>query len=173
MIRTRLGPAEIAPSLAAEVRRLDASLTPDPPMTMRDRINRMNQSTAMAVRLLTAFGGVALVLAAVGLYGVMSFNVTQNARELALRLALGAEPSSLLRRVLGRGLLLTAGGLAAGTGVALGVTRLLGTLLFDVSPRDPLTFAAASATMVMASAAACLLPALRATRTDPIRALHG
>jgi len=154
------------------VRALDASLTPDQVMTMREQINRMNQSTAMAVRLLTAFGAVALILAAIGLYGVMSFNVTQNARELALRLALGADPSSLLRRVLGGGMLLTAGGMACGAAAAIGLSRLLGTLLFDVSPRDPATFAMAFATMALASAAACLLPALRATRTDPVAALR-
>jgi len=172
MIRTTLAPSAMATSLTAEVRALDASLTPDQLMTMREQINRMNQSTAMAVRLLTAFGSVTLLLAAIGLYGVMSFNVTQNARELALRLALGADPSSLLRRVLGSGLLLTAGGMAFGAVAAIGLTRLLGTLLFDVSPRDPATFVMAFATMGIASTAACLLPALRATRTDPVAALR-
>jgi predicted permease len=172
MIRTTLAPSVMATALAAEVRALDAALTPGQVMTMREQINRMNQSTAMAVRLLTAFGAVALILAAIGLYGVMSFNVTQNARELALRLALGADPSSLLRRVLGGGMLLTAGGMACGAAAAIGLTRLLGTLLFDVSPRDPATFAMAFATMALASAAACLLPALRATRTDPVATLR-
>jgi ABC-type antimicrobial peptide transport system permease subunit len=132
----------------------------------------MNQSTAMAVNLLSAFGAVALILAAIGLYGVMSFTVTQRARELALRLAFGADPASLLRRVLAGGLLLTAGGTACGAAAAIGLTRLLGTLLFDVSPRDPATFAVAFATMGIAAAAACLLPALRATRTDPVAALR-
>jgi predicted permease len=172
MVRTTLAPSVMATSLAAEVRALDASLTPDQLMTMREQINRMNQSTAMAVRLLIAFGAVALILAAIGLYGVMSFNVTQNARELALRLALGADPSSLLRRVLAGGLLLTAGGMACGAAAAIGLTRLLGTLLFEVSPRDPATFAMAFATLAAASTAACLLPALRATRTDPVAALR-
>jgi len=172
MIRTALAPSVMATALAAEVRTLDASLTPDQVMTMREQINRMNQSTAMAVRLLTAFGAVALMLAAIGLYGVMSFNVTQNARELALRLALGADPSSLLRRVVGGGLLLTAGGMACGAVAAIGLTRLLGPLLFDVSPRDPATFALAFATLATASTAACLLPALRAARTDPVAALR-
>jgi ABC-type antimicrobial peptide transport system permease subunit len=172
MIRTTLGPSAMATALAAEVRALDASLTPDQVMMMREQINRMNQSTAMAVRLLTAFGIVALLLAAIGLYGVMSFSVTQNARELALRLALGADPSSLLRGVLGSGLLLTAGGMACGAAAAVGLTRLLGTLLFDVSPRDPATFAVAFVTMAVAASAACLLPALRATRTDPVAVLR-
>ena len=172
MIRTTLAPSVMATALAAEARALDASLTPAQIMTMREQINRMNQSTAMAVRLLTAFGVVALLLAGIGLYGVMSFSVTQNSRELALRLALGADPASLLRRVLGGGLLLTTGGMACGAAAAIGLTRLLGTLLVDVSPRDPATFAVAFATMAMSATAACLLPALRATRTDPVAVLR-
>jgi len=172
MIRTALAPSAMTTALATEVRGLDGSLTPDQLMTMREQIGRMNQSTTMAVRLLTAFGAVALILAAIGLYGVMSFNVTQNTRELALRLALGADPSTLLRRVLGSGMLLTAGGMACGAVAALGLTRLLGTLLFDVNPRDPATFAMAFVAMAAASAAACLVPAVRATRTDPVQVLR-
>lgn len=173
MIRTTLAPGVMATALAANVRALDASLTPTQVTTMRDQINRMNQSTAMAVRLLTGFGAVALILAAIGLYGVMSFNVTENARELALRLALGADRSSLLRRVLGAGLLLTTGGMVGGAAVAIGLTRLLGTLLFDVNPRDPATFLAAFIAMTVPAIAACLLPAWRAMRTDPVAALRG
>jgi predicted permease len=173
MIRTMLSPGATATALAAEVRALDTSLTPDLLMTMREQINRMNQSTEMAVMLLTAFGGVALILAAIGLYGVMSFNVTQNTRELALRLALGADRSSLLRRVLLGGLLLTCGGVVCGAAAALGLTRLLGTLLYDVNPRDPQVFGLALATMTIASIAACVVPAWRAVRTDPVAALRG
>lgn len=173
MIRTTLSPGATATALAAEVRALDTSLTPELLMTMREQINRMNQSTAMAVMLLTAFGGVALILAAIGLYGVMSFNVTQNARELALRLALGADRTSLLRRVLLGGLFLTGGGVVCGAIAALGLTRLLGGLLYDVSPRDPQVFVLALATMTIASIAACVVPGWRATRTDPVVALRG
>src|SRR5262249_4347030 len=172
MIRTALAPAAMATPLTSQVRALDASLTPDQLMTMREQINRMNQSTAMAVRLLTVFGGVALMLAAIGLYGVMSFNVMQNARELAVRLALGAERSMLLRHVLVSGLMLTGGGVVCGAAAALGLTRLLGTLLYDVSPRDPNIFVLALAAMAIASLAACLVPAWRATRTDAVAALR-
>lgn len=140
---------------------------------MREQINRMNQSTAMAVILLTVFGGVALIQAAIGLYGVISFNVTQNRRELALQLALGAEPSRLMRGVLVNGLILTGVGVLGGAVAAVGLTRLFGTVLFRVSPRDPRTFAAASATMAIVALAACLVPAWRATRTDPVAALRG
>jgi putative ABC transport system permease protein len=172
MIRTTLAPSMMTTALTTEVRTLDGSLTPDQLMTMREQIGRMNQSATMAVRLLTAFGAVALILAAIGLYGVMSFTVTQNARELALRLALGADPSSLLRRVLGSGLLLTTAGMVCGAIAAFGLTRLLGTLLFEVNPRDPMTFALAFVAMAAASAVACVVPAIRATRTDPVQVLR-
>ncbi len=117
-------------------------------------------------------GGLALLLAAIGLYGVMSYAVSQGTRELGLRMALGAGASNLLRLVLSRGLALTAGGVALGAAVALGLTRLLGSLLYKVSPRDPLAFGSAFVVMTIAALVACFLPAWRATRTDPARALR-
>ena len=127
----------------------------------------------MAVALVALFGGLALLLASIGLYGVMSYTVSQSTRELGLRMALGAGTSNVLRLVLFRGLLLTTTGIIIGVALALLLTRLLGTLLYRVSPRDPLAFAAAFAVMTLASTAACFLPAWRATRTDPMRALSG
>jgi ABC-type antimicrobial peptide transport system permease subunit len=120
-----------------------------------------------------AFGGLALVLAAIGLYGVMASTVAQSTRELALRMALGADASDLLRLVLSRALALTAGGIVIGTAAAFEVTRLMGYLLYKVSPRDPLAFGSAFVVIAIASLTACLLPAWRATRTDPIQALRG
>jgi ABC-type antimicrobial peptide transport system permease subunit len=102
----------------------------------------------------------------------MSYVVSQSTRELGLRMALGADPSNLLRLVLSRGLALTAGGLLLGAAMALSLTRLMGNLLYNVNPREPLVFAAAFAVMMLASLAACFLPAWRATRTDPARALR-
>jgi ABC-type antimicrobial peptide transport system permease subunit len=102
----------------------------------------------------------------------MSYAVSQSTRELGLRMALGADPSNLLRLVLTRGLALTAAGALLGAVVALGLTRLMGNLLYNVSPREPLAFGAAFAVMLLASFAACFLPAWRATRTDPARALR-
>jgi ABC-type antimicrobial peptide transport system permease subunit len=114
----------------------------------------------------------ALLLASIGLYGVMSYTVSQSTRELGLRMALGAGPSNVLRLVLSRGLLLITTGILIGIALALLLTRLLGDLLYHVSPRDPLAFAVALAVMTVTSTAACFLPAWRATRTDPIRALR-
>jgi putative ABC transport system permease protein len=98
--------------------------------------------------------------------------VSQSTRELGLRMALGAGASNLLRLVLSRGLALTAGGVIVGAVVAFGLTGLLGSLLYKVSPRDPLAFGSAFVVMMVAAAAACFLPAWRATRTDPVRALR-
>jgi ABC-type antimicrobial peptide transport system permease subunit len=103
---------------------------------------------------------------------VMSYAVSQSARELGLRMALGADVSNVWRLVMSRGLALVAGGVLLGAAAALGLTRLLGNLLYRVSPRDPLAFTVALAVMTVAALAACFLPAWRATRTDPARALR-
>jgi ABC-type antimicrobial peptide transport system permease subunit len=114
----------------------------------------------------------ALLLAGIGVYGVMSYAVSQSTRDLGLRIALGATASDLLRLVMSQGFLLTSGGVAVGAAAALGLTRLMGYLLYKVSPRDPLAFASAFLVMALVSLSACLLPALRAARIDPIRALR-
>jgi len=103
----------------------------------------------------------------------MASTVSQSTRELALRMALGAGASDLMQLVLSKGLLLTAGGVALGVVAALEATRLMGYLLYRVSPRDPLAFAWAVVVIAIASLTACLVPAWRATRTDPLRALRG
>ena len=113
-----------------------------------------------------------LLLAAVGLYGVMSYGVAQSIRELGLRMALGASTGDLFRRVISRGLRLTAIGVLCGAAAGLALTRLFGKLLYNVSPNDPLAFAAAVAVMTITSVLACVLPAWRATRTDPARVLR-
>jgi len=103
---------------------------------------------------------------------VMSYAVSQSTRELGLRMALGAGASNLLRLVLSRGLALTGAGVMLGAAAALLLTHLLGNLLYKVSPRDPVVFGCAFAVMALVSVAACLLPAWRAARTDPMRALR-
>ena len=160
------------PALAREIHAVDASLAPGEVVTMRTQIDSMSWQQRAAVILLAIFGGLALVLAAIGLYGVMSYAVSQSTRELGLRMALGAEASHLLRLVMSQGLALTAGGLALGAAVALGLGGLMGNLLFKISPRDPQTFGSAMAVMAIVALAACLLPALRAMRTDPGRVLR-
>jgi predicted permease len=171
-IQTRLSPEVLAPALAREVHALDPDLAPNEVITMREQVDRKTSSPRVAFVLLGVFGALALLLAAVGLYGVMSYAVSQSTCELGLRIALGARASDLLRLVVSNGLALTAAGVLVGTGAALASTRLLGYLLYKVSPRDPLAFGAALVVMTMTALTACLLPAWRAMRTDPVRALR-
>jgi len=158
--------------LTREVKALDANLGLTEVITMREQVDRMSWAQRAAVILLGIFGGLALVLSAIGLYGVMSYAVSQSRRELGLRMALGADRSDLLRLVMSHGLALTAGGVAMGAVAALVLTRQIGDLLFKVSPHDPLAFGSAFVVMAVVAAAACLVPAWRATRTDPVTALR-
>ena len=172
-IRTAQRPGAIAPTLVREIHALDGNVAPGELITMREQVERTTASQRIAVTILVAFGGLAVVLAAVGLYGVMAATVSQSTRELALRLALGADTTDVLRLVLGKGLALTAIGVALGGLAAFQTTRLMGYLLYKVSPRDPSAFAAASVIVVVAALVACVVPAWRATHTDPIQALRG
>ena len=171
-IRTPLSPETMASALMREVHALDGNLALYEVITLQEQVDRSTSPQMVAVTLVGILGGLALLLAAIGLYGVMSYAVSQGTRELGLRMALGAGASNLLRLVLSRGLALTAGGVALGAAVALGLTRLLGSLLYKVSPRDPLAFGSAFVVMTIAALVACFLPAWRATRTDPARALR-
>src|SRR5207249_3484597 len=166
-IRTPLAPQTMATAIAREVHALDANLAPYEVITLQEQLDRSTSAQMVAVTLVGVLGGLALLLAAIGLYGVMSCAVSESTRELGLRMALGADTSNLLRLVISRGLALTLGGVVLGAMVALVLTRSLGNLLYEVSPRDPLAFGAAFATMIIVSLAACILPAWRATRTDP------
>jgi predicted permease len=171
-IRTPLLPENIASALAREIHALDGNLSPSEVITLREQVDRSTSPQQVAVTLLGVLGGLALLLAAIGLYGVMSYAVSQRTRELGLRMALGAESSDLLNLLMKYGLALTAGGVALGLVAALGLTRLLGNMLYKVGPRDPLAFGAAFLVMLLAALAACFVPALRAARTDPMRALR-
>jgi predicted permease len=171
-IRTPLSPQTMATALTREVHVLDGNLALYEVITLQEQVDRSTSPQMVAVTLVGVLGGLALLLAAIGLYGVMSYAVSQSTRELGLRMALGAGASNLLRLVMSRGLALTAGGAALGAAVALALTRLLGSLLYKVSPHDPLAFGSAFVIMTIAALAACFLPAWRATRTDPARALR-
>ncbi len=172
-IRTSRGAAALAPALVQAVHALDPNLALGEFITMREQVDRSAASQRIAVTLLATFAALALLLAAIGLYGVMSHAVSQSARELGLRMALGAGAADLRRLVLSRGFRLTACGIALGVAAALASTRLLGYLLYGVSPRDPLAFGSAFVVLAIAAAMACLIPARRAARIDPLRALRG
>lgn len=171
-IKTRLGPEAMANALVREIKAIDANLAPGEVITMREQVDRRSWSQRAAVNMLGVFSTIALLLSGIGLYGVMSYAVSQSTRELGLRMALGAAASDLLRIVMSKGMILTAAGIGAGGVVALGVTRLMGNLLYKTSPRDPESFFWAFLVMAVAAVAACFLPAWRATRTDPVKALR-
>ncbi len=171
-IRTPLSPETMATALLREVHALDPDIALYEVIPLQELLDRSTSPQKVAVILVGVLGGLALLLAAIGIYGVMSYAVSQSGRELGLRMALGASASNLLRLVMSRGLALAAGGVLLGAAVALGLTRLLGNLLFKVSPRDPLAFGSAVVVIALASFAACFLPAWRATRVDPARVLR-
>ena len=171
-IRTRKSPEALSPILAREIHALDPRLAPYEVFTMREQVRRATSSQRTAVTLLAMFGVLAMLLAGIGLYGTMAYAVSQRRRELGLRTALGAAPSMLLGLVLSQGLRLTVIGLAFGGLVAFASTRLIAYMLYRVSPRDPHAFVAALVVMMVAALLACLAPAWRAARTDPVTALR-
>jgi predicted permease len=172
LLRTPETPGAMMKALAREVHALDPNLAPLITDRLQDQIDEISYSQRLAVTLVALFGGMALFLAAIGLYAVVSYTVSQGTRELGLRMALGAGTKDLLHLVMSRGLLLTASGVAIGVLAAILLTRLMGNMLYKVSPRDPLAFGTAFAVIMIASLVASFLPAWRATRIDPVQALR-
>jgi macrolide transport system ATP-binding/permease protein len=172
LIRTRQSPGVMMSILADEIHALDPNLGPLDTISMEEEVDRMSYNQRLSVSLLAIFGAMALLLASVGLYAVMSYAVSQSTREFGLRMALGARAIDLLPLVMSRGLVLTAAGMVIGAIAALALTRLMINLLFQVSPRDPLAFGAAFMIMTIVALVACFLPAWRAMRIDPVRALR-
>ena len=171
-IRTPLAPQAMATAIAREVHSLDPNIAPYEVITMQEQLERSTSPQMVAVTLVGVLGGLALLLAAIGLYGVISYAVNQSTRELGLRIALGASGKDLLRLVFSQSFVLVTAGVVIGTAAALGLTRLMGGLLYKVSPRDPATFGLALLVITISSLAAVLVPALRAAGTDPARALR-
>jgi macrolide transport system ATP-binding/permease protein len=171
-IRTNQPLPSVLAALVREVHALDANLALYEMITLQEQVNRSTSPQLVAVTLVSILGGLALLLAGIGLYGLMSYAVAQSTRELGLRMALGASAANVLRLVISRGLKLTAGGVLFGAVAALALTKLLGKLLYNVSPHDPWVFGSAVAVMSMTAISACLLPAWRAARTDPARVMR-
>jgi len=174
IVRTSANPATVIDGVRATLHRQDPQLFAIQPLTM-DQI--IDQSPSVFLRrypsyLIGSFAALALILAMVGLYGLVSNSVSQRSRELGIRIALGAQRGDVLRLVLGECARLLLIGVVAGLAAALGLTQLMRSLLFGVSAADPFTFATAAVVLTLVAALACCLPAMRATRTDPVVALR-
>jgi predicted permease len=163
-------------SLVAEVRQQVAALDPDLPLfgirTMEQLVAQQTAGARTQGLLVGLFAGLAVLLAAVGIYGVMAYLVAQRTQEIGIRMALGAHRSDVLRLVVGRGLKLTLIGVAIGNGAALGLTRFLASLLYEVKPTDRVTFISVSLILTTVALLASYIPSRRATKVDPMVALR-
>jgi len=171
-VRTGAAPEAFAALVKQRVRALDPTLPVSELTTLQAGVDASLAVRRLTNALLSGFALLALLLAALGIYGVMALSVAGRLGEFGVRLALGAAPGDLLRLVVGQGLGLAAVGLVLGLAGAVAVTRFLGLLLFEVSPFDPMTFGGVSAVLAAVAILACYLPARRATKADPIAVLR-
>jgi putative ABC transport system permease protein len=172
LARTAQDPAALGPAMKAAILDVDRAQPVFAMQPMTDVVSDSIAQRRLALVLLAFFAASAMFLAALGLYGVMSYNVTLRTREIGIRMALGARQSQVLFYIERQGLVLTLAGVALGLAGAFALTRLMSDLLFRVDAKDPLTFAAVAVMLVAVSLAACYLPARRAARVDPIVALR-
>jgi predicted permease len=160
------------PVLRHEMAAIDPNSAGATAMPLSDYISAAWFAPQLASLFLGVLGVISMLLAGVGLYGVMAYSVSQRTREIGIRIALGADPGGVLRMILRRGLLLTLSGIAAGLAIALAATPQIAPLLYRVSPSDPVSIVGAALFLIVVAVLASLIPALRATRVDPIVALH-
>ncbi|MCL4851431.1 MAG: FtsX-like permease family protein, partial [Bryobacteraceae bacterium] len=165
-------PLRLVPAIRSEILTLDKGLEVGEMLTLRSHREAGLAQERLIATLLTGFAVLAVLLAAIGIYGVVSFAVAQRTRELGLRMALGADATSVLGLVLSRSLVLMVGGIALGLALNLALTRFVSSLLYGVTATDPVTFGASSALLAAVALLAAYLPARRATRIDPMEALR-
>jgi putative ABC transport system permease protein len=170
--RTTLPPEAVAASIRREVSSIDRDIPVFAVQTMEGYVAQNTEQPRLSVMLLTGFGALALLLSVVGIYGVLSYSVSQRTQEIGIRMALGATRRDVLGLVVGHGMLLTAIGIAIGLAASSVVTRSMAALLFQVSPHDPATFVVIAALLGSVALVASVLPGLRATRVSPIQALR-
>jgi predicted permease len=171
-VRSKVDPSAIAAAIRNETQSLEKNLPIGNPERMSERVANSLYAARMGAILLAVFGGLALLLAAIGLYGVMSFAVARRTRELGIRVALGAQAGDVFRLVLRQGMTLVVAGLVVGMAAALMVTRLLASFLYGVSTRDAITFTAIPVLLTLIALLACYIPARRATKVEPLVALR-
>jgi putative ABC transport system permease protein len=172
VLRSSADPAELAALVRREVHAVDKDLVPTDIVTMRELVSGSLQQERFRTALLSGFAGAALLLAAIGIYGVLAHLVTQRTREIGIRMALGAQQPQLLAMIFRQGMGPVAYGVALGIAGAVACARLIRTLLFGVDATNPATYAAAAAILLMVAMCACYFPARRATKVDPMVALR-
>ena len=172
IVRTRRHSADITRAVRSELDHLDKDLPLENVRTLTYLVDSALQQRRLSVELVGGFAGMALLLTAIGLYGVLAYNVSQRSREIGIRMALGAQRSQVLSLVIGHGIRLTLVGVGLGVVAALALTRVMASLLFEVKPTDPMTYLAVSVLLLADGFLACWLPARRATRVDPIQSLR-
>jgi predicted lysophospholipase L1 biosynthesis ABC-type transport system permease subunit len=171
-VRTRVDPYSLSTQIQNELRS-GSGLPVARVRTMEEVVARSTARQDFSMMLLTLFAAAALVLSSIGIYGLMSYSVAQRTQELGIRLALGADTGRLRNMVVRQGMTLAVIGVSIGLIASSGLTRVLISMLFGVEPLDPLVFAGIPLLLLLASLVAVLLPALRATRVDPVTALRG
>ncbi|MBO0857191.1 MAG: FtsX-like permease family protein [Chloracidobacterium sp.] len=172
VIRSAASPAQVAEAVRGQFRELDPNQPLFTVRTLEETVALDLARQRFAAALLGAFAAVGLLLAAIGVYGMMAYSVSRRAREMGVRMALGAQPGNVTRMVLHEGLQLTAIGVAIGLPFALAITQLIKSLLYGVSAADPLTFVGVPLLLTVVATIACWLPARRAAKTDPMTALR-
>jgi putative ABC transport system permease protein len=172
LVRAAVDPASLTAALRREIMAVDAELPVYDVRTMKQIVAESVSQRRFSMLLIGVFAAAALILAAIGLYGVVSYSVSQRTHEIGIRMALGAQASDVLKMILRQGMALTLAGLAVGLIAAFAVTRLMSTLLFGVSATDPPTFVSVSLLLIIIALLACYIPARRATKIDPMIALR-
>ncbi len=171
VVRTKMGPSSIAGAVRSAIRTVNPDSAPAP-RTMRSVLAESLAGQRFQMEVLAAFAVLALVLASVGLYGVLSYMVMASRTQIGIRLALGARPSSVFRLITGRALALAGAGIAIGGFGCIALRRVLSALVFGIGPSDPGAIGAAVIVLLLTTAGAAFFPALRAMRTDPLSALR-
>lgn len=171
-VRSQGDPASLLSQIQREIRNFDSEIDVSDVRTGAKLIDQVLWGARVGVALLGVFGSLALVLASVGLYGVMAYSVSRRRREIGMRMALGASSAAVLRLIIADGMLLVGCGIAAGLGASLLVGRVLSRMLFGISSTDPISLASAAVALIAVALAACYLPARSATHIDPIAALR-